>query len=347
MSNKRAIARELKQRKKKQQQLTILGVTAGVLAIVAIFTFFGIRQDGLTYAMTYEGERVPMTDFQFGMMANGNTSSDLATLKSETQNLFIETLTLARRAKDAGIVLTDEENASMLSTAAQLRSTFTSSGYDLSFITDQRIAEIVSSDTYYTKLMEANTADYVVDEADFAVSLADFLENEKAAYYDVGLKYITVETKTEADAAFEALTADNFDEMARVFMQDPPAEAPADGEAPEIPEFTVPTATLSALNSSGSFPAETIQQILDLEVGGRTGIITVTDETTSGTGTGAYYIFEVTNYDIPAEEEVEANYREDYTLVKKNEMFRGILDQWKAEANVVINQRAIDTAYPA
>jgi hypothetical protein len=343
MSNKRAIARELKQQKKRQQQLTILGVTAGVLAIIAIFTFFGIRQDGLTYAMTYEGERVPMTDFQFGMMASSNTSSDLATLKTETQNLLIETLTLAHHANDAGIELTEEENTAMLSTAAQIRSSFTSSGYDLSFITDQRIAEIMSSDTYYNKLMEANTADYVVDEADFAVSLADFLENEKASYYNVGLKYITVDTKSEADAALEALTADNFDETAKAFMQDPPA----DGETAEETEFTVPTATLSALNSSGFITAETIQQILDLEVGGRTGIITVTDETTSSTGTGAYYIFEVTNYDIPAEEEVETNYREDYSLVKKNEIFRGILDTWKAEANVVINQRAIDTAYPA
>jgi hypothetical protein len=357
MSNKRAVARELKLRKKKQQQITWIGIAAGVLVICAIFAFFYIRQDGLTYAMTYEGERVPMADFQFGMLANSVTGSDMATVKTETQNLLLETLTLEHHAKQAGIVLTEEENANMLSFAAQLRSQYATLGYDFSFISDQRIAEIMYSDTYYAKLMEANTTDYVVDEADFAVSLADFKENQKAAYYDIGLKYIAFDTKVEADTALGTLTADNFDETAETYMKEPAAEgetpaegeAPAEGETPvEETEFTVPTTTLSALNNSnGTFSAELVQQILGFEVGGRTDIITVTDETTSGTGVGAYYIFEVTHYNIPADEEVETNYREDYTNVKKNEIFRGILDKWKEEANYTINQRAIDKAFPA
>jgi hypothetical protein len=121
-------------------------------------------------------------------------------------------------------------------------------------------------------------------------------------------------------------------------MKQPPTDGAAETEEAE---FRVPITTINAMNNSGIFTDETLQQILELKAGERTGVITVTGET--ATGTGAYYIFEAAQINIPTDEELEVSYREEYTILKKNEIFRGILDKWIEEASYTFNQQAVDT----
>jgi hypothetical protein len=53
-------------------------------------------------------------------------------------------------------------------------------------------------------------------------------------------------------------------------------------------------------------------------------------------------IIQMLSKTIPPEEELRETYRARYTGEKRQEMFEALLEEWKAQANYTINQRALD-----
>ncbi len=105
MSNKRVIARKLKQQKKRQKQIAIIITSVVALAIIAAFTIYGINAYNNGTIMTYEGERIDVNDFKYSIVASEGAED----VKAMALSVLLEALTLKKHADDEGIVLTEEE----------------------------------------------------------------------------------------------------------------------------------------------------------------------------------------------------------------------------------------------
>ncbi len=241
--------------------------------------------------MVYEGKAVDMADFRFSVMASvGAEDEDAAVVKARALELLLDFLTLEKRARDEGIVIPADEKAGMLSVIQSMKAVHAQRGTDLSFIRDERMIEFMQRDVLYSLLSEKHTDSYKVDEEAFKKELADFMENQKAAYYNIELVYYT-----EANEA-------NLIGLSEIYTQ---------------------------LSESA------VNEILGLDVGERTEPVEIDSV--------ANIVFEVKQYTIPSDAEVEKMFRDYYVSYEKDEMFKEILNGWIAEADYTLNQKAYDS----
>jgi hypothetical protein len=318
MSSKRTIAKEWKQQKKKRKQMAWLAVFLVVAILAGSFAAYGYNQYQKSYVMVFEGERISANDLRFTILTV--LFNDFDDPKSEALDRLIETLTLTHRAKTEGIVLTEEEKTELQQWAVEYMSMYGMYGIDTSFITNERVAEILATETYFEKLLEIYTADVVIDEVAFNEALADYKENNKMDYYEMNVKYAFNENHD--DLAFGLLEIAegliDFDELTAIYSVTYDEEEGV---------------TTAALWQLGLTPEES-NRIAALNVGDISEIFELEN--------GYFLVVEVESKTIPPDAEVEENFREAFTMQRKLEAFNVLLNEWKAQANYTINQKGYD-----
>jgi hypothetical protein len=153
----------------------------------------------------------------------------------------------------------------------------------------------------------------VVNEAEFQTELDNYLENNKAQYYQIDVKYILNSDKALMDTALTELKdGAAFDEVYAKYSTtyDETVES-------------VPTNRLSELG----LPAEINASILELQADQYSEVLELT-----GAATPQYLIFYVTSFTIPPEQETYDSFRQSFTDYGKETMFSGIIDEWIAAA---------------
>jgi hypothetical protein len=321
MSSKRAKAKELKQKKKQRKQITIIGLIAGAALIVLTFGLYGLNQFNKSYVMTFEGKRVSVNDFRFTLISTMNSESE--DHKSEAFDLLLETLVLISRGEAEGVELTDDDKGNMLSWAGQYKSQFTSNyGMDMSFITTERVAEILSTEVYFENLMQKYTVDLVIDEEELEQAFQEYKENNKTEYYDMQFKYAYNLDREALETARNEVEEGNltFDEL--VETQSVLYDA----------EEGIQTWPLSWIDVS----KEDAERLAAMEVGEMSDVM----ETESNYP----LIVQVESKEIPADEDLMENFRESYELRKRQEAFKLYVDEWKKEADYTVNQKGYDAA---
>jgi hypothetical protein len=318
MSTKRAQAREWKRKRKQRKHMALLGVTAFVVLVAAAFGFFALDNFSKSYVMTFEGTRINNNDFLFNVLNAAMRGSEDP--KADGLDQLLDVLVLEHRAKAEGIVLTEDEKEEMLAWAANLRSNYRENNVDLSFLSDQRLAEIISSDIYHERLMDIHTEGLVIDEVAFNRAFADYKENNRLDYVDAVYKYAFNPSQEDLEAARERLTAGEitFDELAAelcVMFNHEGEEA------------------ASAMLWQFGLADTDNEHALSLQPGEASRVMLIDEY---------YIILQMETITIPEEEELSANFRQRFTEERKAEAFSELMLEWKREANFTVNQRGYD-----
>ena len=321
MSSKRAKIREMKRKQKQQRTMLITGCIAAAVLLVGVLTWIGLDAYNKSYIMVFEGQRVSVNDFRFCGLFAGSEE----TAKTDALDTLLTFMTLDKYARENDFVLGEEEKADLLSYCAGLKDYYAQSyGIDLSYITTERMAEMLGLDSLRTLLMERYTADYTVDETDYARKLADYTHDERVDYIEMDLKYIFTNTEEDMAPALEALESGaDFD------------WAVAEYSTNYNESTGVDTYTLKTLYEYGYLDKETAESFLALAVGDISEVIDLN---------GMYGLFKVESVRIPDADEINTLYREKYISENKEAMFDDILLEWKQNASYTVNQRAFEAA---
>jgi hypothetical protein len=309
--------------------MAIFGVIAAAVLVVAGFGLYGLSEFNKSYVMTFEGKRISNNDFLFSIMSV--LFSDTEDPKADAFDQLLEVLVLESRARGEGISLTDEDRADMESWAAELQNMYAMNGLDMSFISTGRIAEILATEVYYEQLMDIHTADLEINQADFERAFADYMENNKADYYEMTFKYafnLFPEMLEEAKAELGTVREvdGESEEEATVFTFD---DLVAEQCVMYDPEQGINTALLWQLGLS----EEDARIAVGLEEGDVSPVFIVDDYA---------LLLQVATKNIPPDGDVEADFRERFTSERRAEAFRAIIQTWKTEADYTLNQRGYD-----
>jgi hypothetical protein len=320
MSTKRVKIREMKRKRKQQRTMLIIAcVSAAVLAAV-ILGLVGLDSYSKSYIMTFEGKKINIADFRFcGIFAVSEE-----TAKQDALDQLLYFLLIDKAARQNGLSLSDEEKADVLSEASYLKSSYGQYGIDLSFITDERMAELLGLNDLRHLLLDMYTADYIVDETDYQRRLADYIYNDRADYVDTQVKVIVSSSE-------EALA----DALLDLDMMDDPSDF--DEVLIRYSEYYDEDSgiQLYPLKNLG-FGDEINASIMAMEVGGISGILEL--------NSGLFGILQVDSITVPTNEEIGVKFRDIYVNEKKEARFTEIVMDWKETANYTINQRAYEAA---
>ncbi len=292
----------------------ILGLSLVLVLAAGIVGFIQLDKYNKSYAMVFEGKKIEIGEYKLYMMFQGGNEE----AKEQVLKNMLDILVIQKAAKDNGIVLTEAEEEEVSASLESLKEVIKTNGLDAPQVSDQRLKEIIAVDYYVTKLMEQLNKDFVIDEADFTKELEDYIANNKLDYIDVRLKYILTDTLEAAEKARgKVLAGGKIDDAIKEFSIDYDESA------------GVKALPLNAISLS----QEVVDQILSLNVSEITEVITLED---------LFVIFEVSEINIPSNEELAADFRMLYLEEQSNSSFESALNKWKAEAKYKINHRAID-----
>jgi parvulin-like peptidyl-prolyl isomerase len=317
--------REMKRKKEQRKKITIAAGIILCVIVAGLIGLFFLNRYNETYIMTFEGKKVSVDDLNICTMFTSEDSD--VSQKDQAVDHVLTSQLVTKYAALNNVALTDEELQSSIDNAENYKQYYQMIGYDTASFDSRRMGEIIATmSTLYQKLLDIYTDSYTVDETDFRKEFNDYLQNSKADYYDIQIKYIiTAEEEAIQDAYSEIEAGEDFDEVYIRYSVN--ARAAEDSGEPVEPE-------VSRLGQMG-LPAEANEKILAMKPGEYSEPITLE---------GYYGIFYIISYDIPPEPEVEESFRERYTFTKKDEMFTDILNGWKEAADYKINQKAYDAA---
>lgn len=309
---------KLRKKKAKKRAVVISACSVFVVA-VCVFAFVFINQYANRFIMTVNGKKISVEEYKLFYYS----SQDAEDVKNSALEDLKQLIAIENLAKARNISMTEEERAEAASTAQSVRESFTSAGYDMPDITDERLTEIMGAfNSIYLKLYDSMTAGYTVDDSDFEEQYEDYVTNYKAYYIEAEYQYIMTETEENAQKVKESLEsgADINEVMAEYALDYTEGD-----EVPKIGIYEV----------SSYFTAEDTEHLLSLSVGQISDIIVFN---------GVYYMVFVTeSMNIPTEDERRASFTEIYYDNKKYDMFFEELGTFQNESDTKVNQKLLDT----
>jgi hypothetical protein len=308
------VLEQLPKKKINFKKIAAIGLSVILIATAGTFGYKEFDQQSKSYAVTFEGKKYSVEDYKLYLLFQGEAEdAQKNALAALTDSLIIK-----KNAVDQGIKLTDAENKQVLEDTKNLKEIVASNGQVMPNVTEERLVEIVSSNMYFSKILDAQSKAYKVDEADFTKEFDNYLVNSKQDYMDVKLKYIVTKTKEEATAArSKAQSGTPIDEVIKKYSFD---FDPAKG---------VQVIPMKSIQLS----PEDLEAVLKLKVSGLTDVIALE---------GAFVVFYVNEMNIPTEQQVKDNFRKAYTQKNAYEILQADLIKWRGATEVKVNQKALD-----
>ncbi len=308
-----SIASEGTKTKTKRKKIVFFSILGAILIAFGVFAYFQLLPPDLSYVVTINGQKVNAEDYKlFRMLAQDGGSREDAI---EGLKIYYA---LEQAAKDMGITLTEEEEATVRDNAANLRSSMVNEGLSIPDVPDERLFALLSIDTLYPKIAKALYQSVEVDPVEFSEAFADYRENYKEYYLDIQLKFVIADTMEAAQEAHARLQAgDAPDAVIREFTPD------------MDPTEEIQTVGLSQL----PFDEETVDEILSLKVSEFTPAMDLN---------GVYGVFIVDSIKAPPDADLEAFYRQLYIDEKRPNFMQNHLDEWIAALTVEINEEALE-----
>lgn len=324
------------ERKKRAKQRTAAGIFVVILALAAVGIGYLVWDsiDRRT-VMTFQGERIPTSDFRFLHMTSGAEPDDEASRETAV-TAMLRTLAVLERARANGVSLPEDEMAELLEEAASTREWVVSwQGAGAMRATSvRRIADFMSVGTLagdwpqpgplFELLEEELLADFRPDQADIDARLEEWDEDITNAAMETMLQYIAVDDENIAWSAYGDAEEDvmPFDELIELFHQ------------PGEDEFENPIDLSDFMMNFNAW--EHWEVLNDLEVGDITFPLSVDDGE-------RFFVVRKYSSEINEEtlEEITENVVEGYIAERRQEAFLEMIDGWVAEAVYVRNERAL------
>lgn len=302
--------------KPKKNNKKIIGIGLAVVLAIALgaFGYYQMTVQNNNTAVTFDGKKFSVEEYKLYLLFQG----DVEGAKETAVTALTESLIVEKAVKDKGFELTEEEKTQVTTDVKNLKDSVVNQGLVMPNISDERLFEIVSTNMYFSKMMDDISKKITIDEAVFATELETYKLNNKQQYADIQLKYILTKTKEEGEKArAEVAGGKAIDEVIKKYSFD----------------FDPTNGVKTVAFKDISLPAEDINEILSLNVAGLTKVITLD---------GAFAVFSVVEKTIPTDAELKESFKAMYIQNKAYEQFQVDLAKWKEEAKFTVNQKAID-----
>ncbi|MCL2399901.1 MAG: hypothetical protein FWC91_09205 [Defluviitaleaceae bacterium] len=321
MSSKRAAAKEWKRKRNQQKlmfRLSVIGVC--ILALLGI-GYIAWDMYSRTYVMTFEGQRIPTAELNYFNMLSGrqNAADHLAYF-----------LVVNQRAQQHNITFTSEEWDGIVEGAGQTRAMAEMFETPLDGISDDRLNEFVSMSVLVTRLTELYTADYEIDETEFANALGAHLFFERAEFVEMDFRFHVSPHMDDAEAIRAELYAADPADIDTILLRELQQFAMDFEEEPEVDRITMEDMRMMGLDQF------ILMELANLQPGDISEPFQM-DETT-------VIVFIVDSLHVPSDAEIEANFRESFIWEQRTEMFADLLEVWREEADIRMNYRGINAA---
>ena len=323
------IERQMQQRKKVYQVVSLIVAAVIIVAVSASLWTFRDRQT----VLRYDGGRVATSDFRavwtLHNQFQGNPAAREAALDS-TKAI----VALRDRAIYHGVDLTPEEREEAVQNMADWRQWERgNNGFDImGFISNERLAELFTTEPLNERLLEIYVPYYNVDEEELAELVEEHIEENYHYGMDLQVLFVSLLSWEEIEEAESLIGTMDFAEIVRQFTEDLDEES-------EINTMSL-TGLIPVLEGMGISP-EDLEYLLEMEEGDYSHIITVMDF--DFTGEPVYVIFHMASISEVDVDAVTEEIKEVLVQVRRDEIFFDMVLEWVEEANFTVNQRGYNS----
>jgi len=327
------------ERKKRSKQRTAAGIFFVIVALIAVGIGYAVWDsiDRRT-VVTFQGERIPTSDFRFlHMMVGAQPGDEFSRESAVTQ--MLRTLSILERAEQQGISVPAEEMAEMREEAAETREWVVSwqgagamRGTSANRIADfASVGNLTEGWDFAPGLLfeqmqdEFVPEDFRPDQGDIDEFLEELLEDIINASMETTVQYIAVDEWDIAWAVYaEAADGADFAELISLY------HVPHEDED----EFENPMSLQEFISTFQTWDHWTT--LNELEIGDITEPMMIGDNER---------FFVVRKYASELSEELQAeiteNVIESFIADRRLETFMEMIDGWVAAADYTLNERAL------
>jgi hypothetical protein len=315
MESRKKRNQEIERRRREKQRIFTWILTA-MICVAAFGIIYAVWDvTNRRTIMRFEGERIATSDYRFFHVMNGMPVGDEEGREIVLENL-LQALVLLERGERHGFSATSEELSGLMESARNIREQ-----HNTSFISERRIAEFISAwDVVYEKLMDEFVPAQDLDEAEFTELFDEHIEENRSFLEDLRVKYIVSFDLEEIILAYEGVTGGtNFDAL---IQQHSAFYSEEHGvESFDFWEF----AEMFSL-------WEEWMELIELQEGEISSIFEAD---------GLFFIVQMYERSLDIEAE-EISFREGIIAERRAIAFNEIVEQWMAEANYTVNDRALN-----
>ena len=316
MTSRKKQNMEIERKKKALRLRHTVSLLGFVLIIVAAIAWVMWDNHSRSWIMTFEGQRIQTSDAQFWVDTFSMFGGD-ENLVENAMNELVDSLILLSRGNTHGVGLSEEEHLEMAdSMAGQL------GWMGINYISPMRAGELMAAGNIASRLMDIYVPTYTPNPQDFEEAFAEYILTNGENYANYEVKFVVTDTFEDAFHVWELVpNTDNFDDLIReysVFYEE---------------EFGIHTLDARMLVDDLMLFGDDPEIVLGLQ-NGESHIVQFEDQFL------VIYMYDRSEAD-PAV--MEASFTANFTHNRRMEEFRVIRDQWRADANISINQRAYAT----
>ena len=326
MSAKKAAAKEWKRKRKRQRIMVKIGVTAFCVLAVLGMGYIAWDMWSRTYVMTFEGQRINTTDMRFftnfSAMLGAGQDPRIQGLEQLTHFLLIDQA--ARRHN----ITVSEEDIEQIEQNLEFMQMI---GLQIPDMPHDRVIELMSVDTFSEQLMDIYAADYTIDEEEYEFELFNFLAENRVNFVEMDFRVHISETMNEAMIAWDDFASVDPEEFDDIILRDMQIATGSD-----ISELEVPTVTLEELRGNPDLSPGVVDYLTSLAVGEFSEPVQLDDD--------FFAIFIADSFFMPPDEEMAEIFREQYIRSQRIQIFSGVIEEWREEADIRVNQRGVNAS---
>jgi len=314
--NNKSKNREIERQKKQRRLVTRLVFVLALALVIFALTWVIWDNQNRRWIMTFEGERIAVTDYEFFLTQSGMPQAAMNDLQVH--------LAIMNRAERHNVAPTQNELDQATQASFDERMWMAREfGQDMfHFISDERIGEFQAALHFSVeRLMEIYVPTYHPQGVEFEAELAEYIEENRMFYGQTDIIVITFEDAEVLEEMRELVIAgeETFETLIR-----------ERDEIPYLEEQGIARMSLSDFMWLG-LEDEDLDAMLALQQGEVSPVIEFFD--------GFHFIAYMEIRVEATDAEIIESFTENYALEQRFIVFVDIVNGWVDEANVNINQR--------
>jgi len=313
MENRKKRNQEI-ERNKKQKRRVSAGIGAViVLVILAGIAWFAFDSHRRNWIMTFEGQRIPTNELRF-MMEHQDWWVPQEEITERAMVDLIQRLTIIHHANRLDLGMTNEERDIILANVE-----------GRGVIPNTRMAELFSVNSMAERLFDHYVPELTLDAADYQDEIAEYIEARGPFYAPSEVMYILNEDLGILLSAQQSMHDDAGIQFAELVLQYCQEHIEHEMESPIILSFADLEPILEPLD---------MLMLMDLQPGEISEIVMFHD---------SFLLLYMYSRGEIADSEIQEAFLSNMALEYRHEQFNELLEELIENADVEINQRALDS----
>ena len=312
MESRKKRNQEIERNKKQKRRVSAgIGVVI-VLVILAGIAWFAFDAHRRSWIMTFEGQRIPTNELRFMMENQWWAPPEEITARAMVD--LVQSLTIIHHADRLGLGMTNEERDIVLANVDSHN-----------VLSDRRLAEFSSVGHMFERLFDHYVPEFALDAADYQDEIAEYIEARRPFYAPSEVMYILNEDLGVLLSVQTSVFDDAGTEFADLVLQYCEEHIAHEIESPNM---------LSIAELEGVIDPMDMLMLMDLQPGEMSEIIMFNDSFL------LLYMYSRGEID---DSEIQESFLSNMALELRRDQFNEIFEELVENAEVEINQRALDS----